>query len=224
MLTVIGMLFVIGMLVGMLTLLRSYQQRHHTHPEVVRKLLHIGMGSVCLSFPWLFEQVLPVLILAGITSTLLVGLRVLPTLRRVLGGVIHCVGRRSLGEILFPIGIATVFVLSEGDPLLYCTPVLLLTLADPAAALIGTLYGRWRYRTMDGSKTIEGSFAFFCVAFITIQSVLMLLSSVETLEIVVLAGLLSLLVTFVEGISSYGVDNLLIPVAGCLLLMLCLPI
>ena len=52
----------------------------------------------------------------------------------------------------------------------------------------------------------------------------MLLSSVETLEIVVLAGLLSLLVTFVEGISSYGVDNLLIPVAGCLLLMLCLPI
>ena len=35
------------------------------HPELPRKLMHVLMGLVASSFPWLFDSAWPVLLLAG---------------------------------------------------------------------------------------------------------------------------------------------------------------
>src|SRR5262249_18012010 len=143
------------------------------HPEVVRKLLHMGMGLVTLSFPWLFDETWPVIVLAVLSIALLTSARLVAGLKSSLGSVVSGVARASLGEISFPVGVAVLFVLLihggaapfDLRAVLYCIPVLLLTLADAAAALIGITYGRLQYPTADGVKSAEGSVAFFACAF-----------------------------------------------------------
>ncbi|MDQ6824035.1 MAG: hypothetical protein M3007_01035 [Candidatus Eremiobacteraeota bacterium] len=206
---------VLGML---LSGLHSYQLRRHPAPELVRKLMHIGMGLVALTFPWLFRSGVPVYVLAAAAVVLLWLVRHSGLLHRYLGGVIDGVERASYGELYFPIGLALLFWLSGGDPLLYCIPLLILTLADAVAALIGIRYGTARYTTVDGSKSVEGSLAFFLMAFLSTLVPLQLFSDVGRAETLLIALTIGVLVMLIEAIAWRGLDNLLIPVIGVLLL------
>src|SRR5262249_49757421 len=132
----------------------------------------MGMGLVTLSFPWLFDESWPVFVLAVLAVAALVAVRTVKSLRGSLGSVIGGVERASWGEVYFPVGGALVFFLSRHAPdvspvqriLLYCIPILCLTLADALAALIGLRFGRLRYPTVEGHKSAEGSLTFFGVA------------------------------------------------------------
>src|SRR5262249_1979590 len=143
------------------------------HPELARKIVHMGMGGVTLTFPWLFHEAWPVLLLAGVSILGLLALRVVGSLKSALGSVLGGVSRVSLGELYFPLAVRVLFVLFLGGPdgervpriILYAAPILLLTLADAAAALIGVSYGRLHYVTADGVKSWEGSLACFTCAF-----------------------------------------------------------
>src|SRR5205823_14717265 len=92
--------------------------------------------------------------------------------------------RSTFGAVYFPIAVGILFLLFRFEPiedeasryLLYCIPVLLLTLADAMAALIGVRYGQARYATSEGHKTIEGSLAFFLVGFFCTHVPLLLFS------------------------------------------------
>ena len=130
-----GMALVLSALGGLMGGLRLYQRLASPHPEVVRKLLHMGMGLVTLSFPWLFDQTWPVLVLAVLSIALLTSVRLVAGLKSSLGSVVSGVARASLGEIYFPVAVAVLFVLfvHNGETpfgrrmVLYCIPVLLLT-------------------------------------------------------------------------------------------------
>src|SRR5918911_5165824 len=162
----LGIAGVLAVLLGMMAGLRAWGSAQPVHAELSRKLMHISLGLLTASFPWLFDDVWPVLVLCSIIVLWLLALRYLPALGSRLGGVIHAVERRSLGELYFPISAAVLFVVAQGDRLLYCVPILILTLADTAAALIGKQYGHWKYTTPEGTrKSAEGSVAFFMVAF-----------------------------------------------------------
>src|SRR5262245_34698322 len=164
--------------------LRLYQRFYSPHPELVRKLLHMGMGLATLSLPWLFDRAWPVLLLAGISIVALVSLRLVASLKSGLGNVVAGVARASLGEIYFPLAVTVLLLLylyvDTANParlILYCVPILLLTLADAAAALIGVAYGRLHYHTTDGQKSAEGSLAFFLCAFLVVHIPVLLFTS-----------------------------------------------
>ncbi|NJO05568.1 MAG: hypothetical protein HC876_08630 [Chloroflexaceae bacterium] len=218
MLTVTGMLMVPTALFLLIVGLRYYQRQYRPHPEIVRKLLHIGMGLVCLPFPWLFDGLWPVLILGSMALGALLLLRH-SHLRETFGCTIHQVKRHSYGDLYFPLGVALAYLLAQDNALLYSVPLLLLTFADPTAALVGTFWGRRRYRTIEGTKTLEGSAAFFGVAFVLTLTALLLAGTFAPVSAVLVAGLLALIATAIEGISWRGIDNLLVPaVSGELLL------
>jgi phytol kinase len=86
-----GISLVLAVLGGLIIGLQQYQRRYSPHPEIVRKLLHVPMGLITLSFPWLFDRPLPVVLLAAIAILTLLALRFYPPLRQrygsVLGGV-----------------------------------------------------------------------------------------------------------------------------------------
>jgi phytol kinase len=206
----------LGTLIGAL---RWYKRRYQPHPELVRKLLHIGMGLTALTFPWLFTSPWPVLLLAAITVPGLLLFRRVKTLKRQLGGVIDGVERtESLGEIYFPLGVAALFLLSGGEPLRYSIPLLLLALGDAVAALVGVRYGLLHYTTLEGHKSAEGSLAFFIVAFFSAHIPLLLFSQTGRAETLLISLILGFLLMMVEAIAWHGLDNLLIPVVGFLLL------
>jgi phytol kinase len=214
-----GISFVLIVLISLMAGLRWYKRRYSPHPELLRKLLHISMGLVALTFPWLFHERWPVLLLAAVTIPLMVALRRSARLKAQLGGVIDGVKREeSLGEIYFPVGIAGLFILSGGEPLRYTIPILLLTLADAVAALIGVYYGRTHYTTAEGYKSAEGSLAFFIVAFFSAHVPLLLFSQVGRTETLLIALILGLLLMIIEAVAWLGLDNLFIPIGGFLLL------
>lgn len=222
----VGIGLVLAALGGLMGSLRVYQRFGSPHPELVRKLLHMGMGLTTLSFPWLFTEAWPVLLLAGLSIVGLLSVRVIGYLQDRLGSVLGGVKRVSLGEVYFPLAIALLFLLYQrGDvsdarlrTMLYCIPILLLTLADAAAALIGVGYGRVHYATSEGVKSAEGSLAFFLCAFFVVHIPLLLFTDTGREETLLIALLLAALATMFEAIAWRGLDNLVLPLVSFLLL------
>ncbi len=207
-----------GLMAGSLALQRNYR----LHPELMRKLVHVGMGLVALSLPWLFASAWSVVALVSVFVALLIVLRASPKLRASLGSPIHSVDRKSLGDIYFVLGVGGVFLFSSGDRLLFCVPVLILTFADAAAGVVGLYYGRLRYAAGEGEKTIEGSLAFFFTAFLSVHILLLLFAELGRSETLLSALALGLFLTLVEAVADNGLDNLLIPLAALLLLKSCM--
>jgi phytol kinase len=184
------------------------------HPEVLRKGLHVGMGLTTLSFPWLFDSGWPVILIVLACTTAFIALHArLPLLRR-LAQSLSRIKRVSVGEFCFVAATVIVFFLAAGDPVLYCIPLLLLTLADAAAALVGTAYGRHRYRTMWDYKSVEGSAAFFAVGFLCIAVPLAWFTRATLFDAIAVAVLVALATTVLEAAIGGGFDNLLIPLGA----------
>ena len=204
-------------------LLRWFQQRYKPHPELPRKLLHAGSGLLTLSFPFLFDRLWPVLLLTAGSAALIGAVKFVKPLRQPLGAVVDGVSRTTLGEIYFPISVAIVFWLSLGrSPLLFCIPILVLTLADATGALVGLRYGQTRFE--GASKSVEGSIAFLVVAFFCIHVPLLLWTTTGRAETLLISLTMALLVMLLEGSAWRGLDNLFIPIGGFFLLQAYLPL
>ena len=186
--------------------------------EMSRKLLHVSMGAILCPLPWVFESALPVVALCAIYVGLLIARRFLAALDNHVSGVLDGVGRKSLGEFLFPITVGAVFVLAGGDRAAYLIPLLVLTFADAAAALVGRRYGTLRYPTPGGCKSLEGSLAFAVVTFAAVHLSLLLLSGVPPWESVLVAVVIALVLAVVEAFATGGWDNFLVPVGALVLL------
>lgn len=214
----IGIPTILAALAGLLAGLRRYRMETELDPEWSRKIAHIVMGGVALTFPWVFDAVWPVLVLSSLALVLMVGLRVFEPLHDVMGRALYDVDRASYGELCFPISIGVLFLVSGGDPILFCVPILLLGLADPAAAAIGLRHGQILYTTDEGIKSGEGSAGFFLVAFFCTHVPLLLGTETGRLETLLIAAIVGLLVTSLEAISWRGLDNLFVPIGGYVLL------
>ena len=193
------------------------------HPEVTRKIVHAGSGLLTLSFPFLFREMWPVLLLTAGSAVVVAALKFAPAVQRRLGRVVDDVDRSTLGELYFPAAVAIVFWLARGQsPLLFCIPILVLTLADATGALIGLRYGLNRFT--GGHKTFEGSLAFAVVAFFCVHVPLLLWSETGRVETLLIAATLALLVMLLEGSAWAGLDNLFLPIGGYFLLRAYLPL
>lgn len=213
----LGMSAVLAAGVGMMAGLGAYQSRRAPHPELSRKLLHIATGLLALTFPWLFEA-WQVLVVVGVGTLVLCAARMAGAVRRRLGVALNGVGRASHGELWFLAAIGLVFVLSDGRTLLYVVPILVLTFADAAAALVGVAFGRLRYSTVGGGKSLEGSAAFLGVAFLCAGMALLASGDYGAQEAFAIAAALALATTILEAVASKGLDNLLIPAGAFLVL------
>jgi len=210
-----GIAAILSLLAILMGGVKLLQQRCGLMPETTRKLVHCLMGLSTLSFPWLFDwQIWPVVGLAVLSIAMLTAIQNLPPLQTRLSSVLNAVERDSWGIMLFPVGVVLVYALAERQLLWYVIPVLLLTLADAVAALVGVRYGTWHYDTSDGRKSWEGSSAFLLTAFLSVHIPVLLFSPVDRAESLLMAGVVALLVMWIEGIAWCGLDNLLIPLGA----------
>jgi phytol kinase len=209
----VGIALVLVTLGALLLGVKAVQARGRVGAETARKLVHLGMGVVCLAFPWLFAEAWPVWALAALAGVGLGALRVVPRLRRELGGVLHDVNRASFGEIYFPLGVATVFTLARGDALRFVVPVALLTFADAAGALVGKRWGRHKFATLESEKSVEGSLAVGVTGLVCAAGPL-LAAGHEWRAAFLTGAVIGLFALMLEAISWRGLDNIFLPLAA----------
>ncbi len=217
--SVTELLIVIVILVAFLSSLATIaplRRRGMIEAEAARKSIHIAMGIVTLAFPWLFDSAAPVLLLGALALALLIAIRRVPALRAKLGAALYDITRPSCGDLCFPVAIALVFWLTRGDPAPYGAAVLLLALADSAAALAGQRQNASACASFE--KSIRGSLAFFLTAVIAVYVWLSFCTSLDTARILPVALSLSLITTLVERFTARGLDNLFVPLTACLIL------
>jgi len=206
----IKMLLVAGLLVVSMGSLAAAVRHLGLAPEWGRKLLHVAMGSVTLSFPWLIGRPGPVLLLAVLSGAWLLAVRMSPRLSTHFGAALHGVARPSWGEIHFAAGTAVSYLLARGEALYFILPMALVTFADTAAAIAGT---RARHRHPIGihDKTVEGCAAFFAVACVCATAALSV-GTHSLAQTFTMAVQLAFDATALELIGLRGADNLLIPI------------
>lgn len=187
----------------------------HLGAETARKSVHMAGGLGCLLFPVLINSWITVLCLAVVFA----GIFYFGEKRNVLKSI-SSVDRNSYGSLLFPIAILLLFVVSNGRLWLYVSSLLVLVLADTAAALAGTRYGQTFFRTAPGErKSLEGSLMFCVVGFFSVYLPMCLLSDIPHTTCMLTALLMSLLLAGLEAVSIGGTDNLFVPLATCFLLL-----
>jgi phytol kinase len=184
-------------------------------PELRRKSVHVALGLTCLGFPWWFERAWPVLVLCAASVLALIVLR---SKQSSLRSVLHGVSRKSWGEICFPLAVTGLFLLHDNPIPDYVLPLLILTLADALGALVGLRFGRAKYTTDEGFKSLEGSLAFFLTAFLCTFFSLQLGTATGFLETLLIATIIGILIMMIEGFARMGFDNLWIPLVSYLLI------
>ena len=190
-----------------------WKRRNDVPTEWTRKLTHLGAGAVVMTFPWLISSAWTCVLLAGAFGGVLVIGKVTGLLSSV-----HDVERRTQGAFLYPLAVLGIYVLSEGDPLLFCVPLAIMAVADTGAALIGKGAEGLRYKVLDGQRSLEGSVTFFGIAFGIVAGGLALAGRPGWPEALLVCLVVAALTTCVEAVSVRGSDNVLIPYAAWLVM------
>jgi phytol kinase len=201
---------------ALLGLVELAERRWRPHPEIPRKLAHVGAGGIACCAPLLVTTHWAMLFLTGSFALLL-----LATRRLGLLGSLH--RRAGAGDLVYPAGIYVAFVIAAGDALLFQLSVLVLALADPAAAVVGQRFGRLRYRIAGVTRSLEGSLGFAATAFGITALALVASGRLGAPAALLCATAVAVVVASLEAASPPGLDNLAVPVGTLLVVSAWLP-
>lgn len=181
--------------------------------ESARKMVHMSGGFGSLLFPFFIQNWVTVLALALLfVTTIFIGEK-----KKILTSLCN-VERKSIGAMLFPMAILFLFIAADGRAWLYVSSLLVLTLADTGAALVGTHYGKIHFNTGHGEKSLEGCITFWLIGFLAVHLPLLLLSDIPRETTVLVGILMATLLSGVEAISIGGTDNIFVPIATAFML------
>jgi len=213
------LLFAMGLavLVGVGEALRAWGGMKAGH---TRHFVHAGVGIFVAGTPYAFDRPDLVYALAMISVAVNVAAR-----RRGWFRGIHGAARQSLGTVAFPLALLPALLvcwtLDEARVFALQTAFLILALADPLAALVGTRYGRSRGIA---GKSIAGSMAFGGAALLVTLGVLFGLQGAARIawtvgEVVACAFVAAGVTTAVEALGRRGWDNFFIVQAAVIVLV-----
>jgi phytol kinase len=186
--------------------------------ELRRKTLHILTGLLALGLPSVLHQPPAVLGALCAVSAWMLAVRRVPMLQARFGCVLHDAGRRSWGELYFAVALAILLLACEPGSILYTLPVLVLTLADSAAAIIGRALPWHPYRVFGNRKSLSGTLAFVAAAAMVAVAMLGFATDLAFGRVVTVALVVAVLAGLAEALSPNGSDNLSIPVVTWLVL------
>ena len=173
--------------------------------ELSRKIIHIGTGPVIL-LASLFDIPKNLAFFSALFITLGLGInyqyRLLPA--------IEDIERKSFGTIAYGISITLLLLLFwpryESS---ISIGVLSMAFGDGLAGLIGRSINSPKWSVLGQSKSIAGTFTMGSVVAITTATI----STINHLEIQsVEIIIISLIATFLEQISPWGIDNITVPI------------
>lgn len=202
--------FLAAACVGLILLMSEFAWRRlGLRGELARKFVHIFAGTFIAFLPfWMSYHWIAVLGLAFIAGNII-------NRYTKLFNSIHAVKRVSWGDIFFGLAI-TLCALFHPSKWVFMAAILQVSLADGLAAITGVSIAKLKgsYKVLGQCKTVYGTLVFFVVSAallaFTVRIDPAFASPMSQWPLIVM---LALLLTAVENIGLYGLDNLLLPLA-----------
>ncbi|GAB4217991.1 MAG: SEC59/DGK1/VTE5 family protein [Synechococcales cyanobacterium] len=195
---------------GAVFTLAEWLRSQKVESEIVRKVIHIGVGNIILLAWWLqVPQYLGVAfsLVFSLVALLSHRLKILPSLNEV--------GRKSLGTFFYALSVGILLALFWQPPHqpFAVIGILVMTWGDALAALVGQRWGSHVYTIGSIRKSWEGSLTMWLISSLVIA---LLMSSVVggSLFITGLSLMLGGLVAGLEIFSWWGIDNLTVPLSS----------
>ncbi len=184
--------------------------------EIARKFIHI-LAGVWIAF---WPHYLPfdgIFVLGCVALTLIIYSRFTTLLH-----AIYAVKRKTYGDIFYALAIISTSLLA-GEPWVFTVAILYLSVADGAAALFGSAWGKtnaykvFNYNNLQ--KSAIGTLAFFLLA-VACSYMGWLSGGSEVIRnnALLVFVILPLVATLIENFSPYGVDNIITPLVVVFLL------
>lgn len=189
--------------------------------EITRKFAHFTSTLATVPFPYIFTSHWYVLILATLFFAALFFTQHSKQLKSI-----HDIERKSIGSYLLPLSIYVTFLVSclLKDKFLFILPMLILSICDPMAAILGINIkknnGRINLFGTKLNKTWLGSGAFFITSFVISLIALYFHGELFVLKTFWFALAIAGAGTLAELFSWRGSDNLSIPLSVILILVL----
>lgn len=134
----------------------------------------------------------------------------------------------DLGTVYFPISLLILVLLtwhdspllSETTPFIGALGIIAMGYGDGFAALIGTRFGRRRFKILGSEKSLEGTAAMFLASLLSLGVLITVGTDMALPAALGWAGAMALLATAVEALTPRGLDNLTVPIIVSLSWML----
>jgi dolichol kinase len=178
-------------------------RKGHVQKEYARKVVHMSVGTFIAFWPFFLDWT--EIRLLSVAFVLVVALSLWFNVFKS----IHSVERPTWGEVLFALSVGFISLLTA-NPYVYAAAILHMSLADGAAAVIGSKFGRTnRYRIFGQYKSQMGSAAFLIVSLAILLAYGLLSATHLSWPLV---AVLAVAATALENAGWRGFDNLLVPV------------
>lgn len=185
--------------------------------EYTRKFIHVSSGLLVLTFPTYIGN----LGLVGLICMVFFILLVL-SLQFKLLKALNSIDRKSHGAILFPIAVFVLYAIFNVElaPIYFYLPILILSISDTLAALVGKRWPLKPYHIFGGIKSFGGSIAFALSATIISLICLIIWCDFSITIAIIFSLLIGISSACVEAVSFKGLDNLSVPLWVVLILIL----
>jgi phytol kinase len=197
-----------GWIGGVILLAEGLNRLQIADAEVIRKIVHIGIGNVILLAWWL--QIPPWL---GVAASALFGVVTLLSYRLPILPGINSVGRKSLGTFFYALSFGCLIGgFWATTPEFAVLGILVMAWGDGLAALIGQRFGAHPYEILGMKKSWEGSLAMLLVS--CLVGGLVLTTTQGSGVGWGIALLVAIAATGLETFSKFGIDNLTVPLGS----------
>ena len=203
--------------IGILVLVGSAEfmlSKLNVHPESSRKFVHVLVGILVATCPFIFKSNLQPMSLAAIFMVV----NAISLKSESLKGM-HSTDRKTYGTVYFPISFLILAAFFWEKPITLILSMLVMALADTTAGIAGSKSEQPRRFTLwKDSKSLEGSTAMFLAAFFIIyigtDFFAWIFSAAFFIPLPILiglAGFVGMTATLAESVSCKGSDNLSVP-------------
>jgi len=204
--------FSLFLIIGLAELFRRLM---HWSSEATRKLVHIVVGVLVATTPFVLQSMWPMLIL-GVAFAILD----YAAIRKKFFLGMHGARRHTYGTVFYPVSFVILTVtLWHNYKLVLVASMLIMALADAAAAIVGEHVKKpLVLRIGSEQKSLQGSIAMFVVSFIIVLICGLYAARTGVLDfsparLVFMSFIIGLVAMVAEVISAHGSDNLSVPLS-----------
>ncbi len=182
------------------------RKRRNLKTSVTREIIHIGVSLWGIGIYFIFKTWWGVLI----PPLIFTGLNYLSYKYEIFKAMEI---KGNIGTVLYPFSLCIIFPIAWklGHKLPAVAALLTMGLGDGFAGIIGSRWGKHKYRVFNTTKSIEGSIAMFTFSFIAFLIVVIGFTNTPGDKAILCGILISSIATFVEAISPPNIDNLTVP-------------